>query len=105
MEWNVVYAQSVSGKVWVRDFVNALPIPVRVRVKNALLGLKYDGPYQSPPAIKKIDAVLYELRVVGKSQIRVLYTVNGKQIILLQAFIKKSRKISKKDLLTAKRRA
>lgn len=50
---------------------------------------------------KKIRKDLYELRITGQEQIRVLYTTQGRTIILLHAFKKKTQKIPLKEIKTA----
>jgi len=56
------------------------------------------------PYSKKMGANLFELRVSGKEAIRVFYTIQNNQAILLHLFKKKSQKIPAKDITTAKRR-
>jgi phage-related protein len=54
-----------------------------------------------PPKLKKINNDIYELRIVGKVQIRIFCTFTSNKIIILHAFIKKSQKIQQKELVTA----
>ncbi len=57
------------------------------------------------PLIRKIDRGLWEIRSHLKDGIaRVIFTVEGQTMVLLHGFIKKSQKIPKTDLDTAKRR-
>jgi phage-related protein len=44
---------------------------------------------------------LFELRVRGVQEVRIIYTFHQKNIILLHGFIKKTNKISLKDLKMA----
>jgi len=59
------------------------------------------GPFLAGKYTKKLRRHLYELRITGKKQIRVLYTVQKKDIILLHAFQKKTPKTPSKEIKTA----
>ena len=50
------------------------------------------------PHSKKISNRLFELRIRGKQEIRIFYTFQKSEIILLYGFIKKSQKIPKKEI-------
>jgi phage-related protein len=57
------------------------------------------------PLAKKLESELWELRSklsVGRA--RVIFSVEPKSLVLLHAFIKKSRKTPKPDLKTARKR-
>ncbi len=56
------------------------------------------------PHSKKISNKMFELRIRGKSEVRIIYTYKNKKAYLLHAFIKKSQKIPKREIKTAKAR-
>ena len=56
------------------------------------------------PYSKKIEKDLYELRVIGKQNIRIFYTFYENRAVLLHLVFKKTQKLRKKDLETARRR-
>lgn len=57
------------------------------------------------PLVEKIEPYLWEVRTKVQDGIaRVLFTVDGHMMILLHGFIKKTRKIPKKELNTARSR-
>lgn len=56
------------------------------------------------PYSKKIEKNLYELRVVGERSIRIFYTFHENRAVLLHLVFKKSQKLLKKDLETARQR-
>ena len=62
------------------------------------------GIHLEPPKLKKIDKDIYELRIVGKISIRILVTFLNNEIYILHAFVKKSRKMPKRELETATNR-
>ncbi|MBT3864973.1 type II toxin-antitoxin system RelE/ParE family toxin [Candidatus Peregrinibacteria bacterium] len=56
------------------------------------------------PHSKKIDDKLFELRIRGKKEVRIIYCFYRNTIILLHAFVKKTQKIPKRSILVAKNR-
>jgi len=56
------------------------------------------------PHSKKISQDLYELRIRGRQEIRILYTLRKHEIILLHGFRKQTRKTPRKEITTAQRR-
>lgn len=56
------------------------------------------------PHAKQLDSGLYELRVRGKEEIRVLYGFKQKTIYLLHAFKKQTQKTPRKEIETAVKR-
>lgn len=57
------------------------------------------------PVARKVDKDLWEVRSKLQNKIaRVLFTVEGSQIVLLHGLIKKTQKLPQQDLELAKRR-
>lgn len=56
------------------------------------------------PHIKHISAGLWELRVTGRNQVRIIFIVERDVIVLLHAFFKKSEKIPSRDIKLAVKR-
>jgi len=56
------------------------------------------------PHTKKLKKNLFELRVPGDQELRILYSFHKNSVVLLHSFIKKSQKIPKRELLTALQR-
>ena len=59
------------------------------------------GPFLAGKYTKKLRMNLYELRITGKKQVRIFYTVQKRDIILLHAFQKKTPKTPSKEIKTA----
>ncbi len=97
----VNFYRSDAGNEPVRDWLKELPRDdkriIGEDIKTAQLG--------SPlgmPLIRKMDKNLWEVRTSLPDGIaRVLFTVDGNQMILLHGFIKKSNKTSQNELKTA----
>jgi len=56
--------------------------------------LEKHGPFLTLPFAKKVDRKLWELRILGKQQVRFFYSFKGKRILILGWFVKKTNKIS-----------
>ncbi|RON00539.1 type II toxin-antitoxin system RelE/ParE family toxin [Pseudomonas brassicacearum] len=57
------------------------------------------------PVVRKLDTGLWEVRIdLGDTIARVLFTVEGSDMVLLHGFIKKSQKTPASDMATAKQR-
>ncbi len=53
------------------------------------------------PHSKKIYARLWELRIRGKQEVRILYTFRPLEIVLLHGFLKKTNRIAKREIRVA----
>ena len=53
------------------------------------------------PHSKKIAKNLFELKIRGRQEIRIFYTFHKSRIILLNGFVKKSRKTPQKEIKLA----
>ncbi|MBU1152292.1 type II toxin-antitoxin system RelE/ParE family toxin [Patescibacteria group bacterium] len=85
-------------------FIVSLEKPAIARVLRTLDLLERFGNELGMPHSKKICPYLFELRVRGKQEIRIIYCFHKNVIILLHAFIKKSQKIPLSELKLARRR-
>ena len=101
MTWNVVYFETPRGNKPVKDFIDKQSPAVKGKYIGMIDFLEKYGPFLSRKYTKKLRKDLYELRITGKEQVRVLYTVWQRNIILLHAFKKKTRKVPRKEIKTA----
>ncbi len=99
--WRVNYFQTARGSYPVKDFVEALDQTMRARVALAIKLLINQGPFLKPPYIKKLQDKLYELRISGTIEVRILYTIYKNEYYLLHVFIKKKQKTPPKEIKTA----
>ncbi len=56
------------------------------------------------PHSKSVGSKLFELRIRGRQEIRLLYTFNNNKAFVLHGFIKKSQKTPQKELIIAKQK-
>lgn len=78
--------------------------PTRAKIFRGLNLLEKYGPMIGMPHVKKIDHVLYELRIRGKEEVRVLFITQLRIIYFLHIFKKKTQKIPANEINTAHQR-
>ena len=89
----------------VERFIADLEKPILAKTLRTLDLLERFGIKLGMPHSKKIDNNLFELRIRSKKEIRIFYAFHKKKvIILLHIFIKKTQRISKRQMNLAKNR-
>jgi phage-related protein len=88
----------------VRRFIDTLSPDLQSRVVEQLALLKKFGRLLPPPDSKKLSRNLFELRVLGRVHIRLLYGFVDDTAFVVHAFVKKSRKIPRRDVGVAHKR-
>ena len=105
MNWQVILYESRGGQKPVETFIKSLQSSTQAKLIRQLDLLEEFGPKLGMPHAKPVGGGLYELRVRGKQEVRVIYVFVQKQsIYLLHGFQKKSQEIAKKDLAIARNR-
>lgn len=100
-----IFYQSAGGREPVRDWFQGLSTVEKKSVGDDLQKLEYGWPVGMPLA-KSMGSGIHELRSnlpKGRTA-RVFFFVEGRTLILVHAFIKKSRKTPDQDLELARRR-
>lgn len=105
-QFTVVYYDDSSGYKPAKEFIFSLEPKQKSKVLRDLGQLEEFGIGHHIPDTKKlVGTPLWELRILGKDNIRVLYVLHiGKTILLLHGFIKKKQKTPRKEVSTALRR-
>lgn len=104
-EWQVVYYATAGGEEPVLDYIKAQDRTQRAHIIHhidmlAALGIGLGFPYAS-----HVQGALWELRIRGRIQHRVLYfAARGRQLVLLHAFAKASQRLPEKELRIAEAR-
>jgi len=101
MAWKVKFFQTARGDFPVSDFIEDQDMNTQTKIAHSIQLLVKFGPFLKPPDIKKLHDKLYELRMSGKSAIRIFYTVFNSEYYLLHAFKKKSQKTPTRELKVA----
>ena len=101
---SVAFFCTEAGNEPVRDWLRALPALDRKAIGDDIRTLQFGWPL-GMPLVEKLEAGLWEVRTRRDGRIsRVIFTIQEEQAILLHGFIKKSRRISKADIETARSR-
>jgi len=82
-------------------FIRSLEKPVIAKVLRAIDLLEMFGHQISPPHSKKVEIRLFELRIRGRQEVRIFYTFHKNEAVLLYGFVKKSKRIPKREIQTA----
>lgn len=85
----------------VEEFVCSLDESTSAKVLRVLDLLEMFGSRLNLPHSKKVHARLFELRIRGKQEVRVLYAFYGGEAVLLHGFMKKSQRIPKREISLA----
>lgn len=99
-DWSIIYYESPSGGIPVYDFIESLSPTAKSKVSNTLDLLTKYGIKLGLPHVKKVTGTdLWELRILGRDNIRIFYIATfGKVFLLLHGFIKKSQKAPEKEI-------
>ena len=101
MSWNIVLFESRRNEKPVEVLIKSLDQPTIAKVIHIIALLENYGPQLGMPHTKKLTSDLYELRVRGRQEVRIIYSFIKKDIYLLHAFIKKQQKTPIKEIETA----
>ena len=88
----------------IQRFIKSLEKSTIAKLLRTVNILEQFGYEIGMPYSKKVDHDLFELRVRGQQEIRILYAFHQGSIFLLHGFIKKSNRIPPKELLIAKQK-
>ena len=88
----------------VERFILSLEENTKARAIHTIDLLEKFGNKLRMPHSKKVSKNLFELRIQGQQNVRILYTFHNNKAILLHGFIKKLPKIPKKEIELAIKR-
>ena len=100
MSWKIVYYVSPSGKNPVSKFIDSCTKSQQVKILRILKHLGEYGIQTAISHVRKISgAPFWEIRILGKDNIRIIYVVERKRLIIfLHGFFKKARKTPKREI-------
>jgi len=85
------------------DFIHDLDRITSSRAKKTIDALEKFGHLLGMPDSKSLGKGLFELRTLGKKHLRILYVFHNDRAYIIHCFIKKTWKISFKDINYARR--
>lgn len=99
----VIYYTSPTGDNPVSDFLDKLSSTQQAKLLRIVTYVEIYGLQSILPHVKKLSGTpLWEIRVLGKDNIRALYAiVHSGSMIILHGFIKKSQKTPPREISVA----
>lgn len=73
-------------------------------ISRGIALLEEHGKGTGMPDVKKISGQLYELRIRGKNELRLLFTQQGDTVYILHIYKKQTQKLPRKELKLALKR-
>jgi len=90
--------------VAIERFILKLEKPTIAKVLRIIDLLERFGPSLGMPQSKSIGRLLFELRIHGSQEVRLIYAFHERGAVILHGFVKKSRKLPEEDLQIALKR-
>ena len=103
MKWEVVEYEAGRKEGPVSEFIKKQQPQAIAKIAHLINLLEIHGSFLGMPHAKKFENYLYELRIRGKEEIRIIYGFKGKTIYLLHGFKNKTEN-APKEIATAKQR-
>lgn len=104
MAWEILLFESKRGEKPVEEFIKKQQSQAKSKIIHNIRLLKEYGNQLGMPRSKILGNGLYELRIRGKTEIRIFYGFKRDSIYLLHAFRKQSQKTPQKELRIARER-
>lgn len=98
--WEVISFESARGEQFVEKFIRSLDKGTISKFTRDADLLEKHGPLLGMPHSKKLTKDLYELRIKGKQEARIIYGFIGSKVYLLHGFLKKTQKTPIKEVKT-----
>jgi phage-related protein len=100
----VVFYETPAGAEPVRQWLKELPAHERQAIGEDIKAVQFRWPL-GMPLVRKLTSKVWEVRTTLPTRIaRVLFTVKGKHMVLLHAFIKKTQATPVQDIELAEKR-
>ena len=102
----IIYYTTSQGENPVREFIESLGKKQKAKIFRIFQYVEVYGLSSILPHVKKLSGTdLWEIRILGQDNIRILYVSLGvKSIVVLHGFIKKTQKTQNKEIIIALKR-
>ena len=106
MSTKINYFISSRGDNPVKDFIDSLELKQKIKIFHIFKLIIEYGINSVPQHIKKLSGTpLWEIKILGKDNIRILYIISRREtVLLLHGFIKKTQKTNPKEINIAIKR-
>lgn len=99
----VHYFTRANGRSPVREFISSFNTRIQSKIIHVVdLIQRYDIASASNYTRKLVGTPLWEIRIVGKTSVRLLYAIQDKDVVvILHGFVKKTQKTPLRELRKA----
>ncbi len=99
----VIYYTTKKGESPAKDFIGSLSASEKNKIARVITYIEEYGLIVAIRHVKKLTGTpLWEIRILGQKNIRILYATFEKEaVLILHGFIKKSQKTPSRELKTA----
>lgn len=104
MSWKICFFETARGEKIIKEFFRKQNKSVQGKIIREIDLLEQYGYALKMPHSKRLNQDLFELRIRGKEEIRILYSFIGENIHLLHVFKKQTQKTPSKEIATASSR-
>ena len=104
MGWEILLYESSRTEKPVEGFIKQQQPQAQAKILHKITLLQQYGIQLGMPHSRKLGSGIYELRIRGKEELRVMYCYRNKTIYLLHAFKKQTQKTPKAELEVAIKR-
>ena len=104
MTWRILFFETARGEKPVQEFIKSMDRKTQSKIANMFDLLDSYGNQLRMPYSKKLENELFELRIRGKQEIRVIYAFSKRNIHILHIFKKKTEKTPRKEMKVAQKR-
>ena len=98
MKWNILFFETNRGEKPVEEFISKQQLQARAKIAHLIDLLEIHGDVLHMPHSKRLANNLFELRIRGRQEIRILYCFRKRNIILLHAFKKQTQQTPQKEV-------
>ncbi len=103
--YGVEFYRAPGGGCPIREFLDGLQLKVRAKTAKWLQLLQEEGPDLRRPYADMLQDGIRELRLAfGHTEIRILYFIEGRDIVLTSGFLKKADRVPQAEIELARRR-
>lgn len=100
-QWQIIFFEMRRGEKPVENFIRSLDASTIAKTIHIIDLLEKHGPQLNMPHSRKLNSDLYELRIRGKQEVRIIYAFMKDKIYLLHAFKKQKQKTPIKEIQLA----
>lgn len=104
MDWTILEYETNRGELPITEFLKKQRPSAIAKISHLIDLLELHGAWLGMPHAKQLETNLYELRIQGQEELRILHAFKVRTIYLLHTFKKQTQKTPRKELEIARQR-